>query len=293
MRMWLGVEHMAIRSMRPEDIPFVVRSTLGEGWGYTRVDLERMLRLNPEGSLVWEEKSTLGFITSVRHGNTAMIGHLVVTKEGRGRKIGRSLVQTLLDRYDESGIESTILYATEAGRGLYHKMGFEDSHVMQPMALYFSEKEWSALSGRCPRLEHDDLPRVVSIDKELFGDDRSALLRLFKSDFPDHCFKLEREGEIIGYIFGRRTPIGFDLGPWACLSGDASDARELLESAVKSLRPGRVDLGIFVTNKAISDMLRIYREYRREHPVRLMFRGYPRYTDPLKGQFGVGGFELG
>jgi GNAT superfamily N-acetyltransferase len=283
---------MAIRRMREDDIPFVVKSTLEEGWGYTRVDLERMLRLNPEGSLVWEDRTTLGFITSVRHGNTAMIGHLVVTKEGRGRKIGGSLVKALLESYDSEGVESTMLYATDSGRGLYEKLGFEDKHLMQPIALYFSSKDISVLPGHCPRLTAADLPRVASIDRELFGDDRSKLLNHLNAQFPDHCFKLERDGVLTGYAFGRRTPIGFDIGPWASLSGEVGDARDLLESTVRSLRPGRVDLGIFVANSAISAMLRSYREYRREHEVRLMCRGAPRYPDPLRGQFGVCGFEL-
>jgi GNAT superfamily N-acetyltransferase len=284
---------MAIRRMRDDDISFVVKSTLSEGWGYTRVDLERMLKLNPEGSLVWEDRSPLGFVTSVRYGDTAMIGHLVVTKEGRGRKIGRSLVQTLLDGYDSDGVESTILYATDAGKGLYKKFGFEDSHVMQPISLYISERDRTALPNPCPPMESADLGQVISIDRSLFGDDRSNLLKHLNTEFPEHCFKLEHDGELVGYAFGRRTPIGFDIGPWASLSADADDARCLLTSTVRSLRPGRVDIGTFVANEGISRMLRVYREYRREHAVMLMYRGEPRYSDPLKGQFGVCGFEMG
>lgn len=287
---------MPARKMAKDDVGFAVSLIRSEGWGHTRVDLERILDLSPEGSLVWEdEDGPCGFITSVRYGHTAMIGHLLVSSGSRGRNIGRSLVDTLLDDIDSMGIESCMLYATADGGRLYRQFGFKDSvHELVAVGLFLKDSERKALESHCSPLGDDDLAELVLLDAALFGDDRTVITKRLFREFPEHAFKLERSGDIAGYILGRRTPIGFDIGPWYCLTDSGEDAAVLLDAALRSLPcGGRVDISPFASNTHVPRIIARFRKYRKAERVKLMIRGEQRYTSDSDKVFGVTGFELG
>ncbi|UCE81145.1 MAG: GNAT family N-acetyltransferase [Methanobacteriota archaeon] len=281
--------------MKQKDISFAIDLIRNEGWGHTRVDLERMLSLSPKGSYVWETAGERhGFVTSIRYENTAMIGHLLVTSESRGRNVGKSLLSTLLDDIDSSGVQSTMLYATNEGSGLYRQFGFEESGLeLSAIGILVKEGDRSEIETACTGINEEDLADIASNDRKIFGDDRSELMtRLFR-EFPEHSFKAENAGHISGYILGRRTPIGFDIGPWFCSSG-RKDSANLLNSAIRSFPcGGRIDLSSFASNSDVPRIIARYHRYRRTESVKLMIRGERRYATDVNHVLGVAGFELG
>ncbi|MDH3365990.1 MAG: GNAT family N-acetyltransferase [Thermoplasmata archaeon] len=287
---------MSVREMIQEDMGFALSLIRKEGWGHTRIDLERMLSLTPDGSYIWEcEGVPHGFVTSVRYGNTAMIGHLIVSSDSRGRQVGKGLMKTLLEDIDSAGISSTMLYATAEGSKLYHQFGFvESGHELVAVGLLIGEGERSALRSQCTMVQDGDLDEVVSLDRETFGDDRPNLIMRLYRDFPEHCFKIERSGDLIGFAFGRRTTIGFDIGPWLCAPGHKEDAESLLDSVIRSFPyGGRTDISPFSSNQDVHGILDRFHHYRKAANVKLMVRGDPRYEGSIDRVFGVAGFEIG
>ena len=282
--------------MMESDIGFAVGLIRAERWGHTRVDLARMLSLSPGGSYVWEDHGKpCGFITSMRYERTAMIGHLLVSGESRGRQVGKGLVAALLEDVDASGIRSTMLYATEEGSRLYRQFGFVDSgYELIAIGILLKDSERRALRITCSNVRESDVAEIAACDRMTFGDDRSELMARLLQEFPEHCFKLERSGHIVGYAFGRRTPIGFDIGPWHCDTGRWEDGAALLDSVLSSLPcGGRVDISTFASNQLIPRIIAKHRKYRRAERVKLMIRGDMRYSSGSDNVLGVAGFELG
>lgn len=286
---------MSARDMNLDDVDLAVELINREGWGHTRIDLERILTLSQNSNFVWESNGVArGFVTSVVYETTAMVAHVLVSKESRGRQIGRNLFEALLERLDSEGIRSVILFATEDGAKMYRKFGFETTNEMSSVGLFVRTSVMSSLEHHCPRVEEEDLPELVELDSLTFGDDRSGLLTRLQSDFPEHCYKIERDGRVAGFVFGRRTPIGYDIGPWICSSGSERDAASLLSSVIHSFPAGgRVDVSPFHDHAAAEKVLSRYHHYKTAERVGLMVRGDHRYTRDRETVYGVAGFELG
>lgn len=286
---------MPIRDMNHEDVSLAIESISAEGWGHTRIDLERILTLSPDSNFIWESDGvTRGFLTSLIYETTSAVGHVLVLKESRGRQIGKNLVKTLLERLDSRGIKSVVLFATEDGVKLYRRFGFVDTGEMMSVGLYVRDRERSLLSQKCTRVSEDDLDELVDMDAKTYGDNRVALIKRLYSDFPEHCFKLEKAGAIVGFAFGRRTPIGFDIGPWICMSGAQKDAASLLSSVIHSFPcGGRVDLSPFHDHSSALKILSGFHQYKKAERVKLMVRGEPLYIHNRDKVFGIAGFELG
>lgn len=282
---------MTIRPISADDVDFALALTNVEGWAYSRPEFERILRLPHEGSLVWIDGPPAGFVTSVQFGGTAVIGHLVVSSEFRGKKVGRSLLEECLGCLDSMGIRSVLVFSTAQGRSLYESCGF------RPTRRVVSYGISDAPHGRrhvpvCPNLLPEDLDEVCAVDEEVFGDDRTIVLEDLYNGHPGFCFKTEEAGRISGYVFVRSTPIGLDIGPWVSLTGSPEDAERLIAAALSVQPGGRFDMGFFGDCPLAMGALGGYPCVKR-FDVQLMVRGEDRYPSSAKGALGIAAFELG
>jgi hypothetical protein len=142
------------------------------------------------------------------------------------------------------------------------------------------------------QLEKSDLPEVIDIDQRLFGDDRSRLIELLYKESPGGAFKIERAGNIEGFIFGRPDHVGYNLGPWVCLTGDERDAEALFRTAVSTFDNGKIYMGVFTSNPTalkIADALPPINRWR----IPMMTRGKDRYCADTSKIFGIAAYELG
>jgi ribosomal protein S18 acetylase RimI-like enzyme len=285
-------EKLVVRVMGHEDIDFAVSMTHLEGWLYHSKELERMLRFDPEGSFVYEDRSTIAFITSITYGRTGVIGHLIVSEKARGKRIGETLVKKAIDYMEGRGVTSIMLFSTKQGFGLYKRLGFrplkEALCIQSRNAPLPTPKGFKGLSRVVP----DDLNGICEIDSKLFGDDRSRLIRELYREYPDLCFRIRREGRIVGYGFGRTTSKSNDFGPWACETGRMEDAQALYDSVMSQFRSGDVYLGVFAENQQ-ARKIACRLEAVRTWETTLMVRGEERYTGPSQGLYGPTAFELG
>lgn len=283
---------MTIRRLERSDLDFAAHLTVREGWNYTSHEIGRMLELDPDGSFVYEDGEPLGFVTCVTYGGTGVIGHLIVSSRGRGKGIGQALVDAALGYLDDAEAESILVYSTQDGRKLYEKFGFAATEDIYCVHLRLGKHDERHLLPECSPVQEGDIDRIISVDQDIFGDDRTKLIRNLYSSFPRGAFKLERKGRMEGYVFIRPDHIGYDLGPWTCLSGSDSDAQALFDAAMSLAREGIIYMGAFCKNSAA---VHILGQMPKDNSwiIPLMVRGQPRYTGDLAKMFGLAAFELG
>ncbi len=283
---------MPVRNLSRKDLDFAASLTVEEGWNYTPAEIGLMLDLDPDGSFVYEDDGPRGIATCVTYGRTGVLGHLIVSKAGRGKRIGHSLLIAAIGYMETKGCESLLVYATEAAVGLYQKHGFNISRYTECMHLKLDGAYRRERSPRCMPIEPSDLSEIEEIDRRLFGDSRGKLLDRLYREHPKAAFKLERSGRIEGFIMGRPDHVGSNLGPWACLTGKEEDAEALFRTAMSVLSDGKIYVGSFSNNHSalrIANQLPTIRSWR----IPLMVRGKNRYEDGPGGVFGIAAYELG
>lgn len=280
---------MGVRNLRKEDLPFAVDLTVQEGWFYTARELDMMLRLDPDGSFVFEEKDKpLGFATCVTYGSTGVLGHLIVSKQGRGRGISHSLIDAAVEYIAGRGADSMIVIATEEAVRIYEKHGFK---VREDIACQHSRLDDSVprvSSKECAPLERSDLGKVIRMDAELFGDDRSRLIEALHEESPERSFKIERDGRMEGFVLARPDHIGYNLGPWVASS--SADAESLLKTAISTMGNGKLYSGSFSENLEALEIMNGLGRINEWRTI-LMIRGRTRYE--TKRTYGLAAFELG
>ena len=178
----------------------------------------RLLLENGEGFGIDapDGRGLAGTAVLTRYGTTAAaVGMMLVASRYGGRGLGRRLLKHVLA---EAGDATVFLCATEYGRPLYEKLGFETVGVVEARVGRFHAGDGpygEADPGRnATRLAEPgrDLAALCALDVEVFGADRSRLLaRLFA--FAEQVRVAERDGEITGYGAAWRSGDRLFVGP--------------------------------------------------------------------------------
>ncbi len=274
------------------DLDFAVAMTQEEHWFYTHLEIGRMLEFDPDGSFVYEEnEKPLGFITTVSYGGTGVIGHLIVSKEARRRKIGERLLLKAMEYLESKSLDSIMLYASDDGQRLYPRYGYTIRQQALVLHTTIEEKHFRKPKKECELMTARDLSAVIEMDQRLFGDDRSKVMKVLFRDYPRGALKIERDGRLVGFIMGRPDHVGYDLGPWECESGDPDDAEALFDALLPVLGNGILYIGTFPQNEhAVRIFTRLPCHLRI--PVPLMIKGEDRYPGS-DNVYGVAAMELG
>lgn len=277
--------------LRRDEVGVALSIINKEGWGYSPEELQRMLDLDPEGSFVFEDGNVLGVVTCTTYGRTGVLGHLVVSEEGRGRRIGDALVRRAMSYMEGRGAKSMLLFATEDGARIYKRHGFTPRREVLCLKLD-SLGGSKSTGGACERMQASDLNEVVSIDSRSFGDDRGSLIQRLYHEFPEHCYKYERDGQLASVAFGRKASHCLDVGPWFCMTGSEHDASAPLNAVLSSLGPGTVYMGVFKDNLGAVSVTKDLKKSKVWTTV-LMIKGEPRYETGIEKVFAIPAFELG
>ena len=138
------------------------------------------------------------------------IGMVIVAQQYQGQRIGMRIMEVLLDG---AGDRTVSLHATDAGRGLYERLGFEatgDIRQHQGIALpaplmAFEPGERLRPAGR------NDPPRLMALDAEALGMPRVRALQLLLDQ--GEVVILDRDSEVAGFAVMRRFGRGLVIGP--------------------------------------------------------------------------------
>jgi GNAT superfamily N-acetyltransferase len=202
----------AIRVITAADVPQAMRLKEAAGWNQTETDWHNVMRLAPDGCFGIDCDGVLAATsTAVSFGRElAWIGMVLTLPDFRGRGFARRLMEHAIEYLEARGVEWIKLDATDMGRPLYLKLGFEDEAIVE---------RWGG-AGQLPERRHDTQEERQDwrLDREAFGADRSELLGML-ARMESAC-----RGE--AYAMGRPGSKAAYFGP--CVSREADAVRELL-----------------------------------------------------------------
>ena len=263
---------MNIRTMTEHDIAAGMRLKELAGWNQTAADWSRFLEASPKGCFVAEMHGKVcGTAATISfEKRCAWVGMVLVDPEFRGRGTGTTLLQTALGYLDERRIPTVKLDATPQGRPIYEKLGFVSEFEIERWVLERPDVETKFVSPPHATLSPRALEEFLRIDREVFGADRSSLLRSLHHDAPDFVMRTGENDALDGYAFGRRGSFADHLGPW--LATQEKPAQFLLEEFLQRSSRDHIVVDYMKSNAVAGELLRRFGfEYSR--PLTRMYRG--------------------
>lgn len=212
-------EQHVIRPMRLENVEPAAEVMINGGWG----DRRRFLRFCVEQPrfvpLVAEvDERIVGTGVATINGSVGWVGMIFVDEGLRGRGIGTSLTQAVIDELDRAGCVSMVLLASPFGRPIYERLRFSaelDYRLIAAPGLggrpaagaeagqagHPGVPEAARLRAYAP----DDLPAILALDAAATGEDRTHLL-VASADPATSIVALGPDGRVVG--FEVRAPWG-------------------------------------------------------------------------------------
>lgn len=209
-------EEHTVRPMRLDDVEPAAEVMINGGWG----DRRRFLRFCVERPhfvpLVAEvDGRIVGTGVATNNGPVGWVGMIFVDEGLRGRGIGTSLTQAVIDELDRAGCVSLALLASPFGRPIYERLGFAAELEYRLIAASGLGGATTAESvaeppedSSRPRLRAyapDDLPAILAVDAAATGEDRAHLLEV-SADPATGIVALGPDGRVVG--FELRAPWG-------------------------------------------------------------------------------------
>jgi len=231
--------------MSPADFAFALRITEHEGWGVTEKDLQRILSIEPHGTLIAVEHETpLGLASGFTFGQLGWIGNVIVANRRRGLGVGKALVNQVISYLRARGATHVALYTYEENIAFYERLGFEK---VAEFRRYYGFTRPTMGQNRSRVLKETDLKRLAALDREAFGGDRMRLLELVYGDNPTMCFLNESGDDVSGFVIAKDYSTSVEIGP--LVSSGSAAAEDLLNSVLKGSGGRPVELGIFMMNE--------------------------------------------
>lgn len=237
-----------VGALRLDDLPAALSLSTQAGWNQTPEDWRRVLELSPEGCFAGRIDGRL--VATATSASPApgiqWIGMVLVDRELRGKGYGTVLLERALAYARRAEVVG--LDATELGRPLYLKLGFQDVAPID---------RWSGVLARNGPALSCPIERVLEIDREALGVDRSALLRHLAAEPGVNLLASDD-----GYAVLRTGQTAAHLGPIV-----ASDPAPLLRAAGSLLRgapvlvdvPRRPELEAAFAAQGLSALRRLVR----------------------------------
>jgi GNAT superfamily N-acetyltransferase len=206
-----------LRAMTPADIPAGLALCRAAGWNQIETDWQRFLALHPMGARVAvdPDDAVIGSVATLRYdGGFDWLAMVLVAPAYRRQGVASRLVEEALDLL---GAHAPVrLDATPAGELVYRKLAFVPEYALARM----ERPPGASASAAAPAqnegvraMDDADLPEVFTLDRDVFGADRAALLRTLRQEAPRYAIVDRRGSHLEGYAFGRHG-FSFDqLGP--------------------------------------------------------------------------------
>ncbi len=243
--------------MTERDVPAGLRLNNLAGWNQTAADWHRFLSASPGGCFVAEiDERVCGTATSISYQDRfAWIGMVLVDPEYRKRGVGTQLLRKTVDYLEQRGIPTMKLDATPQGQPIYAKMGFETEYQIERWILNRpSDKNAKPRTSSFAPLTEDQLAPILAKDRDIFGADRSRLLRSLHDEAPEFAMCISDEDKAQGYALGRRGSFADHLGPW--VSKSRSTAEKLVHEFLTRSSRETLVVDCLTANPFIIELLR-------------------------------------
>jgi predicted N-acetyltransferase YhbS len=205
-----------VRELGPDDHGQCVALSIDRGWLPDRGKWSLLL----EASEVYgidapDGRGLAGVVVLTRWAtDLAAIGMMLVAARYGRRGVGRALMEHAIAA---AGPATITLFATEMGRPLYEKLGFQPVRRNVAFVGEFRARPSEAGPGAPARIATEaDQPAILALDRSAFGADRSRILSRLPG-FADRISVLEAADggpQILGYAAAwRNSPASTVIGP--------------------------------------------------------------------------------
>jgi GNAT superfamily N-acetyltransferase len=224
----------------------------------------------------------LGTGVASAHGIVGWIGTIFVAEAERGRGLGRALTEAVIGGLDALGCRTLVLVATDAGRAVYEKLGFEIRTHYQTFEIEGRAGGSAGVDPGVTPFSAADLAEAIALDELATGEQRGSALAAF-ADLEGGLALPQPDGALEGFVL--RAP----WGGGATIATSPVAALRLLEARRLRSGPNRlVRAGLPLENQAGRAALETA-GWRPTWQARRMERG-PRLDwqpDWLWGQFNM------
>jgi GNAT superfamily N-acetyltransferase len=132
----------------------------------------------------------------IYHADTAWLAKIIVHPDHRNKGYGKAITQGLIDRIDRSRYRTIYLDATDMGHPVYTALGFVD----EVSYVHFSNPNKGTVpvdGSRFRRAMPADRPKLLALDRAVYGEDRELLL----SDGFAEALVVEAKGQLVAAYF--------------------------------------------------------------------------------------------
>jgi predicted N-acetyltransferase YhbS len=233
-----------VRDLRDDEARPIGELLSRAGFGPTVASLIAFPRESPDGDVMVAERDgrPIGGVCCASFGRTGWIGALGVLPDARRRGAGEALTRAACARLRERGAETVLLFATDMGRPLYERLGFEAEGTVTA---------WRGTAGTAHAdvvlrvVREHDRPALRAIDEAATGEHRAPVLDALT---PLSGLVAERAGEPAGWAV--TSPWG--AGVAVCATDDAAG---VALTAAATGGPGSSTMVVPDANAAAADAL--------------------------------------
>ena len=229
-----------VRRLAAGDLRACVALSVDRGWSPEKAKWSLLLAAaEPFGVDAPDGRGLAGAVVLTRWGpDLASVGMMLVAARYGRRGLGRALMEHLLDA---AGDATVTLFATDMGRPLYEKLGFQAVRRNVSFVGRFQAPEDNSKKLVSRLATEDDLPTILNIDKAAFGADRGHILRWLPT-VAEQVRVVESDEGVTGYAAAWRPHVTSTvLGPVVAHSTDAAK-RLIIDLAGRAHTPVRLDL---------------------------------------------------
>jgi len=288
---------VTVRLWKPADIDYVADSVEQAKWGYTRRDIKRCWRYEPNGCFIAEiNHKPVGHVFSINYGKMGWIGLLIVREEHRQKGIGLMLTQMAMEYLRNAGTHTIRLEAVEKAVPLYKRLGFveEFDSLRFNKQLKQSEGFKSDTKITIVGVDDENLEALARYDSKYFGANRLRVLQSLYKDYPQFCFVARKKHRIAGYIMGRKIQNAYQIGPWVCARENPQVAKDLLFTILSAIesKETEVRIGVPAPNKTGAKLMEKLGFKLVSKSIRMVW-GKRKHEGDVTGVYGIGGPEKG
>lgn len=169
---------MNIRPMVTDDVAAAVTVCAANGWGGMSEHFSFYLTHSTSHPFVGEVDGTVvATAVATCRGRAGWVGLISVQEQHRQRGIGAAITQHVMDYLRDKECRTLLLFATDAGRPVYERLGFEVDTEYKlmggPTLAQFPGYQWIR------PLEPEDVADVIDLDRLATGEDRSVELSAY------------------------------------------------------------------------------------------------------------------
>ncbi len=205
-------DDVLVARLVPADVDAAYRLSSAVGWNQTRADWRRLLDLNPSGC--FGARSGVRLIATATLAafpeGVGWVGMVIVDEAFRGRGLGRTLLQRVLEHGTAVGTARLGLDATALGRPLYEKNGFQS---VRRIDRWGGSLIPSTDAVAVHDLRADDLRDVFELDRRACGVDRAPLLRALVNEDGNRAWVMRDDDVLVAFGILRPGREHAHLGP--------------------------------------------------------------------------------